>query len=50
MLRIVVYGEFDRYRKQAVEGGKNDGQFKILKLTKEQNFAKAFRAEKELSA
>ena len=47
VLRIVLHGEFDRYRKQAVEGGKNDGQFKILKLTKDQNFAKSFRTGKE---
>jgi hypothetical protein len=49
VLRIVLHGEFSRYRKQAVEGGKNDGQFKILRLTKDQNFAKAFRTEKEFS-
>ena len=50
VLRIVAHGEYDRYRREAVEGGKNDGQFKILRLTKDQNFAKAFRAEKEFSA
>jgi hypothetical protein len=49
-LSIVADGEFARYRRRAVENGKNDGQFKILKLTKDQNFAKSFRTEKELSA
>ena len=50
VLRMVAQGEFDRYRKQAVEAGKNDGQFKILKLTKDQEFARAFRIDKEVSA
>ena len=35
-------GEFNRYRKRVVEGGKLDGQFKTLKLTKDQAFASEF--------
>lgn len=50
VLRIVAHGEFDRYRKEAVEAGKNDGQFKILKLTKDTDFANNFRVVNEFSA
>jgi hypothetical protein len=50
VLRTVAHGEFDRYRRREVEGGRTDGQFKILKLTKDQDFAKEFRADKEFSA
>ena len=46
-LRVLPHGEFGRYRRKAVEGGKNDGQFKILKLTKDEKFAKSFKSLKD---
>jgi GH3 auxin-responsive promoter len=48
VLRIIKSGEFDRYRKRAVEKGKSDGQFKILRLTTDASFAKEFEAEREV--
>ena len=50
VLRIIKSGEFDRYRKRAVENGKADGQFKIMRLTAEAGFAKEFQAEREVTA
>ena len=44
-LKIIKPGEFGRYRKRMVEGGKLDGQFKTLKLTKDQSFAAEFAAD-----
>lgn len=41
-LKVIKTGEFSRYRKRMVEGGKLDGQFKILKLTKDLTFAAEF--------
>lgn len=41
-LKIVKPGEFAAYRKRMVEGGKLDGQFKTLKLTKDSDFAAEF--------
>ena len=49
VLRIIKSGEFDRYRKRAVEKGKSDGQFKILRLTADAGFAKEFEAEREVT-
>ncbi|HEU4342240.1 MAG TPA: GH3 auxin-responsive promoter family protein [Candidatus Binatia bacterium] len=49
VLRIIKSGEFDRYRKRAVEKGKSDGQFKILRLTTDAGFAKEFEAEREVA-
>jgi hypothetical protein len=49
VLRIIKSGEFDRYRKRAVEKGKSDGQFKILRLTTDAGFAKEFQVERELT-
>lgn len=49
LLRIIKSGEFDRYRKRAVEKGKSDGQFKILRLTTDPGFAKEFEAEREVT-
>ena len=44
MLHIIENGEFSRYRKRSVEGGsKSDGQFKILKLTKDESFLNEFK-------
>jgi hypothetical protein len=48
-LRIIKPGEFDRYRKHAVEGGELDGQFKTLKLTTDQAFADEFNAESSVT-
>ncbi|MGH7832238.1 MAG: hypothetical protein ACREQK_01215, partial [Candidatus Binatia bacterium] len=50
VLRIIKSDEFDRYRKRAVEKGKSDGQFKILRLTADAGFAKEFEAEREVMA
>jgi hypothetical protein len=49
VLRIIKSGELDRYRKRAVEQGKADGQFKILRLTTDPGFAKEFEAEREVT-
>jgi hypothetical protein len=49
VLRIIKSGEFDRYRKRAVENGKSDGQFKILRLTADDSFAREFEAEREIT-
>jgi len=48
VIRIVRGGEFDRYRRRKVEGGRADGQFKILRLTSDTSFATEFEAEREL--
>ena len=51
MLHIIQQGEFSRYRKRSVEGGsKSDGQFKILKLTKDASFLKEFNVIGECEA
>jgi hypothetical protein len=50
VLRIIKPGEFDRYRKRAVEKGKSDGQFKILRLTNDVRFAAEFEAEREIAS
>ena len=47
-LQVIETGEFGRYRKRMVEGGKLDGQFKTLRLTKDQEFAAEFKASKTL--
>jgi hypothetical protein len=47
-MKIIKAGEFGRYRKRMVEGGKLDGQFKTLKLTKDASFASEFEAEKTI--
>ena len=50
VLRIVRWGEFDRFRKRSVEGGKNDGQFKVMRLTQDANFFNEFASESEIAA
>jgi hypothetical protein len=50
VLRIINSGEFDRYRKRAVQNGKADGQFKIMRLTTDAAFADEFQAEREVAA
>ena len=47
VLRIVRPGEFDRYRRRMVEGGRSDGQFKILRLTDDPSFAAEFESERD---
>ena len=47
-LKIVKPGEFAAYRKRMVEGGKLDGQFKTLKLTKDSQFAAEFGSDRTL--
>jgi hypothetical protein len=42
VLRVVRRGEFDKYRKRKVSGGRPDGQFKIVHLTDDKEFAKEF--------
>ena len=48
VLRVVRSGEYDRYRRRMVEGGRSDGQFKILRLTSDTSFAAEFEAERDL--
>lgn len=48
VLRIIKRGEFDRYRRRAVQGGKSDGQFKTLRLTTDASFAAEFETEREV--
>lgn len=50
VLRIIQSGEFDRYRTRQVENGKLDGQFKIMRLTTDTQFAAEFVSEREYSA
>ena len=49
-LRIIRDGEFDRYRRREVEKGKLDGQFKILRLTTDKEFAAEFKMVREVQA
>jgi hypothetical protein len=48
IIRVVRSGEFDRYRRRMVEGGRSDGQFKVLRLTSDTSFASEFDAERDL--
>jgi hypothetical protein len=48
IIRVVRSGEYDRYRRRMVEGGRSDGQFKILRLTSDTSFAAEFEAEQDL--
>jgi hypothetical protein len=50
VLRVIKSGEFDRYRKRSVENGKSDGQFKILRLSTDADFATEFEAEREVTS
>lgn len=49
VLKVVSRGEFDRYRKRKVTDGGQDGQFKILRLTDDEEFAKEFKVIREVS-
>jgi hypothetical protein len=48
VLRIVRNGEFDAYRKRKVSDGSPDGQFKILRLTDDPEFAKEFAVVRDV--
>ena len=50
VLRIIKHGEFNSYRKREVGKGKNDGQFKILRLTSDKSFADEFSVERQIEA
>jgi hypothetical protein len=49
VLQIVRRGEFDKYRKRKVSNGSPDGQFKLLRLTDDANFAKEFAVMREVN-
>jgi hypothetical protein len=49
VIRVVRSGEFDGYRRRQVEGGRADGQFKILRLTSDASFAAEFEAERDIT-
>jgi GH3 auxin-responsive promoter len=48
VIRVVRSGEFDKYRRRMVEGGRADGQFKVLRLTTDSSFAGEFQVERDL--
>jgi hypothetical protein len=48
VLRVVRRGGFDKYRKRKVSNGSPDGQFKILRLTDDAEFAKEFEVVREV--
>jgi hypothetical protein len=48
VIRTIQPGEYDRYRRRMVEGGRSDGQFKILRLTSDTSFGAEFAWEREL--
>jgi len=50
VLRVVKSGEFANYRRRMVQGGKNDSQFKVLKLTKDVSFEKEFQGQMDISS
>ena len=50
-IRVIAIQEFDAYRKREVEiKGRTDGQFKILKLTKDERFIDEFKSIGEFEA
>jgi hypothetical protein len=48
VLRVVRTGEFEKYRKQMVRGGRPDAQFKILRVTDDPEFARHFSVVREV--
>ena len=50
VLRVIKHGEYDLFRKRAIQVRNNDGQFKILKLTSDESFSKNFEIEREVSS
>ena len=49
LFRIVRPGSLQKYRQQVTKKGRPDGQFKILRLTDDEEFGKAFPATREVS-
>ena len=49
-LRVIKTGEFERYRREAVQNGKRDSQFKTVRLTSDAAFARSFAIEREVVA
>ena len=47
VLRAVPVGQFEAYRKRMVSKGVKDGQFKTLRLTTDESFAREFATSKE---
>ena len=48
VVRVVRRGQFDLYRKHKVENGSPDGQFKLLRITDDVEFAKEFEAIRDV--
>ncbi|MBI4397702.1 MAG: GH3 auxin-responsive promoter family protein [Candidatus Omnitrophica bacterium] len=48
-IRIVAYGEYNRFRQQAAKIRNNDGQFKTIRLTSDESFAQNFKIQTEIS-
>ena len=48
VLRIVRKGQLDKYRKHKVANGSPDGQFKVLGITDDTEFAQEFEAIREV--
>jgi hypothetical protein len=42
VLRVLAPGQFDAYQRRRLQAGAQDGQFKILRLTDDQSFARNF--------
>jgi hypothetical protein len=49
VLRAVPVGQFEAYRKRMVAKGVKDGQFKTLRLTTDESFAREFATSKEFA-
>jgi hypothetical protein len=49
LVRVVRPGELDRYRRRMVSAGRADGQFKMLRLTKDASFAAEFAADRDIA-
>lgn len=47
-LRVVQPGEFERYRRGAIQDGKRDSQFKTVRLTSDAGFARSFAVTSEV--
>ena len=50
VLAAIPGGEFNKYRKRMVDKGRLDGQFKILRLTKDTSFGDEFKIDFTVSA
>jgi hypothetical protein len=47
-VRVIKAGSFDQFRQRKVEEGRKDGQFKVIRLTDDLQFAAEFAAEFEV--